>query len=145
MGIKQSAPSSKTELNMLFRKPRRPDTDSATSRKRGARIKTIHASGVKSLPFSHAREWNSYIRPLPYSATLVAFYLLTTTSKKLEGTADNELSRLSSHCCCGNNGVQESWQRYSWLHKQQQKNKKKKMFEKLIHKKAPDVSEKQTC
>lgn len=44
MGIKQSAQSSKTELNILLRKLQRPDTDSAITHKRGARMKTIHAS-----------------------------------------------------------------------------------------------------
>lgn len=51
LGIKQSAQSIKTELNILLRKPERPDTDSAKSHKRGVRIKTIHASGVEILPF----------------------------------------------------------------------------------------------
>lgn len=65
------------------------------------------------LPVSPASELNSYITPLPYSATLVAFYLLTTMSKKLKLKALSIMSfPVSSHCCGGNNGVQESWQRH---------------------------------
>ncbi len=36
------------------------------------------------LPISPASELNTYITPLPYSATLVAFYLLATMSKNLK-------------------------------------------------------------
>lgn len=130
MGIKQSAQSSKTELNILFRKPQRPDTDSAIPHKRGARIKTIHASGVEILPFCAANlpcKWAEHL----YTATALfcnpgGFLSASYYVKKLktEGIVDNELSCLFSHCCGGNNGVQESWQRYWWLHKQRQREEK---------------------
>lgn len=98
MGIKQSAQSRKTELNILFRKPQRPDTDSAIAHKRGVRVKTIHASGVEMLPISPASEPDTYIMPLPYSATLVAFYLLDTMSKNLKLKALSIMSfPVSSH------------------------------------------------
>lgn len=48
--IKQRAKSSKTELNVLFRKPQSPDTGSAICHRHdGDRLKTTHASGVEIL------------------------------------------------------------------------------------------------
>lgn len=91
------------------------------------------------LPIFPASELNSYIMLLPYSATLVAFYLLTTVSKNLKLKAVSIMSfqtvvlaKMESKSLGKDFGGHTN------------KIKRKKMFEKLTHKQAPDVSEKQT-
>jgi len=70
------------------------------------------------VPVSPESELNSHTSPLSSSVTMVAFLSAFYFVIKLEteGIVDNELSCLLSH----NNGVQESRQRYRWLHKQRQ-------------------------
>lgn len=70
--------------------------------------------------------WCLYKKKIPQSTTLVVFYLLALSQKKIknEGNVVNELSRLSSHCCTGNKGVlaeisvshkQQIWKKNSYL------------------------------
>lgn len=109
--IKQRAKSSKTELNVLFRKPQSPDTGSAISHRHGDSLKTTHASGVEiliSCATSLPCKWTGHSwMPFSYDATLVAFFKSASCFKKLatESSLDNELSHLLSHCCGNNNGV----------------------------------------
>lgn len=71
------------------------------------------------LPVSPASELNTYKKPLPYSATLVAFYLLAM-SKNLKLKALSIMSfPVFSHTVAV--ATMESWQRYWCLHKQQQR------------------------
>ncbi len=127
MGIKHSAQSSKAELNILFRGPQRRDTDSAISNKRGAKIKTIHASGVETLPARAANlpcKWAEYL----YNATSVfcnpaGFICASFYVKNLETEGMSIMSfPVSSQTVVV--ATMESWQRYWWLHKQQQREEK---------------------
>lgn len=139
MGIKQSAQSSKTELNILFRKYQRPDNDSAISQKRPESRQPMLQEREyyhSVLPISPASELNSYILPLPYPATMVAFLstVLAILSKNLKLKALSIMSfPVSSHTTMESKSLGKDTGGYT-------NNSKGK---KNVDKQAPDVSEKQ--